>query len=201
MDELFIGSALCEVTEWGDILLPRRFHQTLRLRSADHSVFIGLHEELPCLIAFDRLHAMQRQFEVAEKLAASPGGFHDYHRLRRTYGFVDEAPIAPDGMMTLPRIMRERGAIGSFALLVATGARFEIWDMAYVLDHGPSDLVTLATLLQASQIVQEVNDVAVVSRTRASGPTFHPTQSRVCVQRLPAVQPRHDPVGGRAEHQ
>lgn len=200
MDELFIGSAVCEVTEWGDLLLPRRFHQTLRLRSADHAVFIGLHEESPCLIAFDRIHAMQRQFEVAEKLAASPGGFHDYHRLRRTYGFVDEAPIAPDGMMTLPRIMRTRGGIGSAALLVATGARFEIWDMAYVLDHGPSDLITLATLLRASQIVKEVDDVAVVSRARASSPTFHPAQSGVRVQRLPAVQPRHDPVGGRAQH-
>ncbi|MDR7256839.1 DNA-binding transcriptional regulator/RsmH inhibitor MraZ [Sphingomonas sp. BE270] len=201
MDELFMGSALCEVTEWGDILLPRRFHQTLRLRSAEHSLFIGLHEESPCLIAFDRLHAMQRQFEVAEKLAASPGGFQDHHRLRRTYGFVDEAPVAPDGMMTLPRIMRERGAIGDFALLVATGARFEIWDMAYVLDHGPSDLVTLATLLRASQIAHEVNDVAVMSPARASGPTLYPAQSGVRVQCLPALQPRHDPVGRRAAHQ
>jgi DNA-binding transcriptional regulator/RsmH inhibitor MraZ len=201
MDELFIGSAICEVTEWGDILLPRRFHQTLQLRSPEPVLLVGLHEESPCLVVFDRLYAMQRQFEVAERLAASPGGFQDYHRLRRIYGFVDEAPVAPDGMMTLPRIMRERGAIGQSALLVATGARFEIWDLAYALDHGPSDLVTLATLLRVGQIANEVCNVASVSPVRTSGPTPYPAQSGFRVQHLPALQPRHDPVGGRAAHQ
>lgn len=196
MDELFIGSAICEVTGGGEILLPRRFYETSRLRSIDAFLFIGLHEESSCLIAFDRMYAMQRQFEVAERLVKSPGGFQDHHRLRRIYGFVDEASIAPDGMMVLPPLMRERGGIGANVLLVATGARFEIWDLAYVLDHGPSDLITLATLLRLGQIGNEVVNASLSSVGSRSG-TRHTAQSGVRLQSVPAVLPRHDPVGSR----
>ena len=193
MDELFIGSAICEVTSSGEMLLPRRFHETTRLRSIDEFLYIGLHEESPCLVAFDRTYAMTRQFEIAERFAKSPGGVHDHHRLRRTYGFVDEAPIAPDGMVLLPPLLRARGAIGANALLVATGARFEIWDLAYVLDHGPSDLVTLASLLRHYQNGKVAN-VAVPSAGPRAG-ARHSVQSGLCVRSLPAVPPRHDPVG------
>jgi MraZ protein len=198
MDELFIGSAICEVTTGGEILLPRRFYETSRLRSIDEFLFVGLHEESPCLVAFDRMHAMQRQFEVAERLARSPGSALDHHRLRRVYGFVDEAPIALDGRMLLPPLMRARGGIGANALLVATGARFEIWDLGYVLEHGPSDLITLATLLRLSQIGSEVVNVAAVSSAGPCSGARHPAQPGFCVQPVPAVLPRHDPVGGRS---
>lgn len=196
MDELFIGSAICEVTDGGEVLLPRRFYETSRLRSVDEFLFIGLHEESPCLIAFDRMYAMQRQFEVAERLAKSPGGSQDHHRLRRTYGFVDEAPLALDGMMVLPALMRERGGIGANVLLVATGARFEIWDLAYVLEKGPSDLITLASLLRLGQIGNEVVN-ATLSPVGSRSCARHSAQSGLRFQPVPALLPRHDPVGSR----
>lgn len=197
MDEMYIGSAVCEVTPTGELLLPQRFYETSRLRCIDEFLLIGLHEESPCLVAFDRVYVMQRQFDVAERFAKSPGGFQDHHRLRRTYGFVDEAPLAPDGMLQLPGIMRERGGIGNAALLVASGARFEIWDFAHVLAHGPSDLVTLATLLQAHQVHKEVANDGIVSPARPRAGAYPATQPALCFQPLPPLSPRHDPIGRR----
>lgn len=197
MDEMYIGSAICEVTIGGELMLPRRFFETLRARSIDDYLLIGLHEESPCLVAFDRVYVLQRQFEIAERLAKSPGGFHDHHRLRRYYGFVDEAPLAPDGMLQLPPVLRERGAIGCSALLVASGARFEIWDLGHVLAHGPSDLVTMATLLRVNQTNKEISNGDTLS-TAGSCPGAHPpVQPTLCLQPLFAVSPRHDPVGRR----
>jgi DNA-binding transcriptional regulator/RsmH inhibitor MraZ len=197
MDEMYIGSAICEVTVGGELMLPRRFFETSRARCADEYLLIGLHEESPCLVAFDRVYVLQRQFDVAERFAKSPGGIQDYHRLRRLYGFVDEAPLAPDGMLQLPPVLRERGAIGTSALLVASGARFEIWDLGHVLAHGPSDLVTLATLLRMNQINKEVSNGVAMSTPGARPGAHAALQPTLCLQPLPPVSPRHDPIGRR----
>ncbi|QBM77484.1 division/cell wall cluster transcriptional repressor MraZ [Sphingomonas sp. AAP5] len=195
MQEMYIGSALCEVTPGGELMLPRRFFETSRSRCIDEFLFIGLHEESPCLIAFDRVYVLQRQFEIAERFAKSPRAFHDHHQLRRTYGFVDTAPLAPDGMLQLPATMRERGGIGTAALLVASGACFELWDLESVLAHGPSDLVTLAALLQTHQVTKEVTHGDIVSAARPCAGAQSATQSTLRVQPLPPLSPRHDPVG------
>lgn len=197
MDEMYIGSAICEVTIGGELMLPRRFFNTARARCVDEFLLIGLHEESPCLVAFDRVYVLQRQFDVAERLAKSPGAFQDHHRLRRLYGFVDEAPLAPDGMLQLPPVLRERGAIGTAALLVASGARFEIWDLGHVLAHGPSDLVTMATLLRMNQINKEVPDGAALSTPGSRPGAYAAAQPALRLQPLPAVSPRHDPIGRR----
>ncbi|MEG3176411.1 division/cell wall cluster transcriptional repressor MraZ [Sphingomonas sp. RB3P16] len=195
MEELFIGSAICDVEADGEILLPKRFFETVCQRTIDPVLFVGLHEESPCLVVFDRRYAMQHQFEVAERLARSPGGFQDHHRMRRTYGFVAETPIARDGTIVLPPVMRARGAIGERALLVAAGDRFELWDLDGVLDDGPSDLITLARLL-LDQNQKDEFDVTSLPTARSRTRANHSTQSRVRLQPLPAVSPRRDPVGG-----
>ena len=197
MDEMYIGSALCEVTSGGELMLPRRFSETARSRCIDDFLLIGLHEESPCLVAFDRVYVMQRQFDVAERFAKSPGGYHDHHRMRRLYGFVEEAPLAPDGMLQIPAIMRVRGGIGSVALLVASGSRFEIWDLAQALDHGPSDLVTLATLLQSNPGTKGVVDDGIVSPARPCAGPHAAAQPALHLQPLPPLSPRHDPIGRR----
>ncbi|WP_457309904.1 division/cell wall cluster transcriptional repressor MraZ [Sphingomonas sp. UYAg733] len=190
MDELFFGSAVCDVTSGGDISLPRRFVETIRLRSLDQMLFIGLHEDAQCLVAFDRRYAMQRQFDAeASNIPA------DAHRLRRDYGFVESALIAPDGMMALPALMRERGHIGHSVLLVATGRRFEIWDLAHVLKRGPSDLIILATHHLMIHIGKEVLHVPALSSAESCPGARRADQSGVCLRPLPAMRPRHDPVG------
>lgn len=201
MDEMYIGSAICEVTSGGELMLPRRFLETSRARSVDEYLLIGLHEESPCLVAFDRVYVMQRQFEVADRFAKSPGGFQDHNRLRRLYGFVDEAPLAPDGMLQLPPVLRERGGIGTAALLVAGGARFEIWDLGHVLAHGPSDLVTMATLLRMNQTNKEVTNGIALSSPGARPGARATIQPALRLQPVPQVSPRHDPVGRRRGHE
>jgi DNA-binding transcriptional regulator/RsmH inhibitor MraZ len=190
MDELFFGSAVCDVTSGGDILLPHRFGETIRLRSPDQKIFIGLHEEAQCLVAFDRRYAMQRQVDAETNSIPD-----DPHRLRRDYGFVEATRVAPDDMMVLPALMRERGHIGHSVLLVATGRRFEIWDLAYVLKRGPSDLITLATHHLMVHIGNEVLYAPALSSAEPRSGARRADQSGVCLQPVPAVRPRHDPVG------
>jgi DNA-binding transcriptional regulator/RsmH inhibitor MraZ len=197
MDELFIGSALCEVTSGGEILLPRSFHQTAQLRSQNSCLFVGLHEESRCLVVYDKAFAAQQQWDFDTRRAAFIGSNLDAHytRLRRTFGFVEEVTLAPDGMMMLGSLMRERGRIGNTALLVATGQRFEIWDLDFVLERGPADLVALATLHLKIQIANKECHVpalpSVDSRRRPGN-----AQSGLRLQQMPALRPRHDPVRG-----
>jgi DNA-binding transcriptional regulator/RsmH inhibitor MraZ len=187
MDDLFIGSALCEVTASGHVMLPHYFSDTARQRSAAGSLFIGLHESSPCLIAFDQVYALQRQYDIDAQRIDDP------QRLRRCYGFVERTPIEPDGMIMLPALMRQRGHIGDAVLLVATGQRFEIWDLESLLQGGPSDLILLATHHRMVHIANEVLHVATLSSS-TSDRARRATQSGVRVQPVPAVRPRHDPI-------
>jgi DNA-binding transcriptional regulator/RsmH inhibitor MraZ len=189
MEELFIGSALCEVAASGEMLLPGFFRETAQQRSPDAPLFIGLHESAPCLIAFDRCYAMLRQYEIAAD------GLGDQQRLRRTYGFVERTPVDPDGMIVLPPLMRERGHIGDTVLLVATGQRFEIWDLERLLQGGPSDLILLATHHRMAHIANEVLHVSSLPSSRPCHRADGAIQSGVFLQPVSALPPRHDPVG------
>jgi len=198
MDELFIGSAVCEMTSGGEILLPRGFHETARHRSAGGQLYVGLHEESRCLVVYDKAFAAQQQWDFDTRRAAFIGSNLDAHytRLRRTFGFVEEIMLAPDGMMTLGPLMRERGQIGNSVLLVATGQRFEIWDLDHVLSFGPAELMKLATL-HLKVHIEACHVPALPSvdpRRRAEGGE----QRAPRVQPMPAVRPRHDPVSDLA---
>lgn len=196
MDELFIGSAVCEMTSGGEILLPRGFHETARQRSASGQLFVGLHEESRCLVVYDKAFAAQQQWDFDTRRAAFIGSNLDAHytRLRRTFGFVEEIMLAPDGMMTLGPLMRERGQIGDSVLLVATGQRFEIWDLDYVLSRGPSELMKLATLHLKVHI--EACHVPALPSVDPRRSTAGVPQPGLRVQQVPALRPRHDPVSG-----
>jgi DNA-binding transcriptional regulator/RsmH inhibitor MraZ len=200
VDELFIGSAICEVTSGGEILLPRSFHETARLRSMSGELFVGLHEEARCLVVYDKAFAAQQQFDFETRRAAFIGSNLEAHhtRLRRTFGFVEEIRLAPDGMMSLGPLMRERGRIGEAALLVATGQRFEIWDLDFVLSRGPSELMELAALHLKIQRANEECHVPALPSVDARRRAASALQSGLRLQQVPAVRPRHDPVRGIA---
>ena len=194
MDELFIGSALCEITIGGELLLPHFFHETARRRSAANVLLVGLHDCSPCLVAYDRQYATQHH------ISTHPSVPDDPQRLRRIYGFVEQTPIAPDGMIVLPALMRDRGRIGATALLVATGERFEIWDLEAVLHGGPSDLILLATHHRLAHIANEVLHVPALSSHQPRCGADMPHQPGLRVQPVSQMRPRHDPVG-RADDQ
>ena len=203
MDELFIGSALCEVTNGGEIVLPRHFHETIMARSPDGRLFVGLHEESPCLVVYDRIFAAQQQWDFETRRSTFLGTNMEAHyaRVRRAFGFVEHVTLAPDGMMILAPLMRERGRIGNSALLVATGPRFEIWDLDMVLERGPSDLVALATLHLKLHNSHEESHGPSLQPSAARHHAKCVAQSGLRVQQVPALRPRHDPVGGIGNEQ
>ncbi|WEJ99403.1 MAG: division/cell wall cluster transcriptional repressor MraZ [Candidatus Sphingomonas phytovorans] len=198
MDELFIGSAICEMTSGGEILLPRSFHETARQRAMGGQLFVGLHEESRCLVVYDKAFAAQQQWDFDTRRAAFIGSNLDAHytRLRRTFGFVEEIMLAPDGMMTLGPLMRERGNIGDSVLLVATGQRFEIWDLEFALSRGPSELMKLASLHLKIHIANEERHVPALSPVESRRRAASAAQPGLRVQQMPAVRPRHDPILG-----
>jgi DNA-binding transcriptional regulator/RsmH inhibitor MraZ len=200
MDELFIGSAICEVTSGGEIVLPRAFHDAARLRSPEGRLFIALHEESRCLVVYDRSVVSQQMWDNDHRRTALIGSNLEAHytRLRRTFGFVEQVTLAPDGMMLLGPLMRERGRIGGNALIVATGHQFEIWDLDFVLARGPSDLITLATLHLKIQLANEENHGHALPSAQSHRRVRRDRQPGLPVQPVPALRPRHDPVDGAA---
>ena len=203
MDELFIGSAICEVTGGGEILLPHSFHETALARSPDGRLLVGLHEESPCLVVYDRIYAAQQQWDFETRRASFLGSKPDAHyaRLRRAFGLVEQVTLAPDGMITLAPPMRESGQIGTSALLVATGQRFEIWDLDFVLESADADLIALATFHLKLRIANEECHDPSLQPAETRRRTAHAAQSRLRLQHMPAVRPRHDPIGRIADDQ
>lgn len=187
----FFGSAVCKVGRDGQVLLPREFVETIGYRTTGSTVFIGLHQDAVCLVVFDKRYAMLRLGEAAVA--------HDDHsRLRRNYGFVEQVTVAVDGMITLSALMRGRGHIGRSVLIVATGQRFEIWDLDRVLEHGPSDLTTLATHHVMTQIGREIGHVPALPAPEPQGCPASAVQPGLRLQYMPALRPRHDPLGRSA---
>jgi hypothetical protein len=104
-------------------------------------------------------------------------------------------------MMILGPLMRQRGRIGDAALLVATGPRFEIWDLDLVLERAPADLITLATAHLKLQIANEECHGPSLQTAETRRRTARVAQSGLRLQHMPALRPRHDPVGGIAGDQ
>lgn len=145
LDHFFSGSALCAVDGAGRLILPVFVRATLARRGHDRALMIGAHASDPCLVVYDRSVLPQLHAELERRrLGAEPGADqrHDA-RVRRTFGFADEAAVEA-GVVILPPLMRRRARIGAFALLVGAGATFEIWDAQAARDSDDPDLAELA---------------------------------------------------------
>ncbi|GAA0322903.1 hypothetical protein GCM10009087_36480 [Sphingomonas oligophenolica] len=203
MDELFIGSAICEVTGGGEILLPRSFRETALARSPDGRLLVGMHEESPCLVVYDRIFAAQQQWDLETRRTSFLGAKPEAHysRLRRAFGLVEQIVLTPDGMITLAPPMRQSGQIGSSAMLVATGQRFEIWDLDLVLESADADLIALATFHLKLRIVDEERHDPSLHSAESRRCAVRAAQSGLRLQHMPAMRPRHDPIGGTANDQ
>lgn len=146
LDHYFSGSALCMLDEAGRLVLPGFARATLALRGDSRTLLIGTHERAPCLVAYDRSVVPLVHAELERRrLAADPRDVsgHDI-RARRAFGFVEEVPFESNGALLLPPPMRRRARIGSLALLVGTGAAFEIWDAETARGGDDPDLRDLA---------------------------------------------------------
>ncbi len=145
LDQFFSGSALCVLDTVGRMVLPRFVRATLVRRGEDRTLLIGAHEMDPCLIAYDRsvvplLFADLERRRIAEEPVAAAS---HYGRSRRAFGFVEESDVET-GAVLLPPMMRRRARIGARALLIGTGAAFEIWDAEIALNGDDSELAEIA---------------------------------------------------------
>jgi MraZ protein len=145
LDQFFSGSALCVLDTAGRINLPAFVRATLVRRGEDRALLVGAHEVDPCLIAYDRsvvplLFADLERRRIAEESVAPAS---HYGRSRRAFGFVEETDVG-NGVVLLPPMMRRRARIGARALLIGTGAAFEIWDADIALNGGDPELAEIA---------------------------------------------------------
>lgn len=145
LDHYFNGSALCMLDEAGRLVLPGFVRATLARRGGS-SVLVGAHERASCLVAYDRSIAPLIHAELERRrLAADSRDSSDHDmRARRAFGFVEDVPFESSGALLLPPLMRRRARIGALALLVGTGAMFEIWDAEAARGGDDPDLRDLA---------------------------------------------------------
>jgi MraZ protein len=122
----FSGNAIAAVDADGRLDLPPFVLDALR-RGEGRRLFFGAHASDSCLAAYAPAHreGLYRDME-RERLQDCNGAAHA-RRARRAFGFVEESEWNADGRITLPPMMRRRGAIGALALLVGAGLEIEIW--------------------------------------------------------------------------
>jgi len=205
VNQLFVGSALCEIESGGIIRLPEPFFGTVDARAARDAMYVGLHDQLKCLIVFDGvvLNERMERFACDQVVGSLPDATDPLEQLRRHFGFSAPARLDAEGRLPIAPWLDERRGEARHALLVGMGHCFEVWDLDYVLNHGRRDLRQLANLhLDLFNIhnkqgaSHEVSLQNVGSRRGArigEQPGFP-------VQPLRALQPRHDPIDGISGH-
>lgn len=146
MGELFIGSAVCNVSSRGELSLPDSFCIAVQSRDAKESLYFALHESSPCLIVFDRSGAADRY----RRLEDHGHAFDDLERhddlLRRSFGFAATTRMDGRGRLLIAPWMQTTPGKRFQTLAVGKGDHFEVWNLNYVLEHGPDVLRMLARL-------------------------------------------------------
>jgi MraZ protein len=139
----FSGNAIAAVDAEGRLDLPPFVLDALRCGDG-RRLFFGAHPSDPCLAAYApaRREGLYREVE-RERLGDGDEAAHA-RRARRAFGFVEESEWGPDGRVTLPPMMRRKGAIGALALLVGAGPEVEIWSPERALDAGDPQLREMA---------------------------------------------------------
>ena len=128
---LFGGRAMTSVDPDGRMILPAFIIDVLERRGAARTICFGVHERDSCLHAYDAgyhraLFAEIERRRLADEVAGRTAADH-HSRLRRVFGFIEQAPIAEDGAIVLPPLLRRKAMIKRAALIVGVGGGFEIW--------------------------------------------------------------------------
>ena len=139
----FSGNAIAAVDAEGRLDLPPFVLDALRCSEGRRLLF-GAHPSDPCLAAYApaRREGLFREVE-RERLQDGDQAAHA-RRARRTFGYVEEGEWGADGRVTLPPMMRRKGAIGALALLIGAGPEVEIWSPERALAAGDPQLREMA---------------------------------------------------------
>jgi DNA-binding transcriptional regulator/RsmH inhibitor MraZ len=145
MSALFLGSALCEVDQEGNVAIPAFLADALGADAAE--LLVGKHAADGCLIGYgrDHLEALRDRAE-ARRIAGEARGEDartHYTRMRRTFGVVEKMPRA-GASLRIPAAMRHLGKIGGLALFVGAGDNFEIWNPDLAIENEDEQFRDLA---------------------------------------------------------
>ena len=147
---LFGGRALASVETDGRMTLPAFVTEALERRRSDRVIRFGVHERDSCLHAYDEsyhraLFAEIERRRLTDEAAGRTAADH-HSRLRRVFGFIEQAPVAEDGTIVLPPLLRRKAMIKRAALIVGVGASFEIWSPRVARDAADPLVRELADL-------------------------------------------------------
>jgi MraZ protein len=148
-NRFFRGNSLCLVNRDGRMTLPTSIRATLARRTAAPSFLISSHEVDACLVAFDGDEAVKLQADchrrrIADE-ASAPRASHA--RNRRIFGFMVDVSVHDSGRFMLPQLLRYRAGISDSALVIGTGAAFEIWSPQVALRGDDPELRAVAAYL------------------------------------------------------
>jgi MraZ protein len=143
---LFAGSALCGIGARGRMTLPAFARTTLFRRGSPGRLFLGLHETDTCLVAIDPGEMAEVQSNCARRRIADEGEHpsHSAARLRRVFGLMDDLWVRDTGRIEIPPVLLQRAGLEDVALVIGTGASFEVWNPQLAFDGSDPDLRALA---------------------------------------------------------
>ena len=146
MGNLFIGSAICNVSSRGELSLPESFCITIQSRLAKDSLYIALHESSPCVIVFDKEAAAEQHRRLDDRGHALEDLERHNDLLRRAFGFAAATRMDGRGRLLIAPWMQRSPGKRFQTLAVGMGDHFEVWNLNSVLEHGPDVLKMLARL-------------------------------------------------------
>jgi DNA-binding transcriptional regulator/RsmH inhibitor MraZ len=189
MDDFFIGSALSSIGVRGYMPLHDAFCITIQSRAANDHLFVGLHDEAQCMVVYDRAGVAERHRRERERQGDDDIQANEAAR-RRAFGFVAPTKLDGQGRISIAPWMRSKRGVAQRTLLVGMGDHFEIWNLDYVLEHGPADLAMLATLHMTPPSNTDDRHAPALHLVSPPRRTRHAGESGFPVQQVPALQSR-----------
>ncbi len=189
MDHFFIGSALSSIGVRGNMPLHDAFCVTIQARATNDQLFVGLHDDDPCMVVYDRAGVVERHQRDRERERSDDALANEAAR-RRAYGFVAPTKLDGLGRIAIAPWMRSKRGVSQRTLLVGMGDHFEIWNLDHVLEQGPADLAMLATLHLTPSSNMDARHAPALHLVSPRRSPRHGGEPGFPVQQVPALQPR-----------
>lgn len=136
--EEFIGNGLQAIDAKGRVGLPADLRVQMEANSGSRSLFVDLHEDEDCLVAFDRGFVKMRREQIDRDEAYDRGNGQAFDRAlarRAPFASAEPLPFDASGRFILPPYFRDAVALTDFAFIVGALDFVEIWNPVAMLDN------------------------------------------------------------------
>ncbi len=148
MDEIFQGNALNAVDAKSRLSVPAFVRSVLDRSSDARAVYIGLHDQAPCLTFYGQSYAeyligeLDRLRLLHETAGSKSDQFED--RERGLFGMSERVNYDAGGRIVLHPLLREEAQIDDLALFVGRGRFVEMWNPKLAVELGGEKLRKIA---------------------------------------------------------